>query len=356
MSSNKLRLIQKNFLQELTSAYTGKKTSLAFLRNPLSNSPVVKDGEIFQVISIGGSITRIALMKKRGKQLDLIGQKERKQPVFHTKEDFLSFIDRDIDEKVAAIAINFAYPLEPVLINGLLDGIFLYGTKEHEFRGLAEKHIGKEIEMHIGNTQKRSVKVSVANDTICLLLSGLIKYQKDELVCFVLGTGYNAAFFLDDQTAINLEAGNFNKFPFLDTTKIIDKTSAKPGVNVFEKEIAGGYLFQHFNLLARKKHLLFPPLSSTADLDAIARNGKKETALAQNILSHAAELVACQIAGIAQFKKRNLICVAEGSLFWNGWNFKEHVELTVKKLAPGYSISFTHIEHSPLIGAAQLIV
>lgn len=348
-----LQQVSQNFLKELEDAQSGKETSLAFLRNFVP-TPFVTDDEVFQVLVVGGSICRNVMMKRNSGEFTIISQSEKEQPIFHTKEDFLAFLALEVDHDVTHIALNFAFPLRPTVRDEKLDGILLYGTKEHTFEGLQGNHVGKMIEDYIKETQHRVIQICVANDTICLLLSGLTKTTWKDLACAIVGTGYNASFFLTEHEAVNLESGGFDKLPQDVLARKIDEGSSQPGMQLFEKQVSGGYLHRVFNQLLKDKGVSYPQVTSTKMLDALARKKNEVSKYAQQILSHSAKLVACQIAGMSLYRKRDLMCVVEGSLFWKGYQYKETVEKTLKDVS-NYTATFVHIENSSVLGAAKLI-
>ena len=57
-------IIKKNFLQELRDANAGKTTSLRFIKHVLPTEKLVSDDEVFQVLVVGGTVFRKALLKK----------------------------------------------------------------------------------------------------------------------------------------------------------------------------------------------------------------------------------------------------------------------------------------------------
>lgn len=356
MDNKTLALIQKNFVQELTLAEKNKKTSLPFIRHQLSLTPKVKKGEVFQVLRIGGSIYQNALVKRINGKIAIVKSIQKPLPVFTSKEVFLSFIEKAFNRDVDHLALNFAYPMTPISRDGYLDGKLIMGTKEHSFTGLTGNLVGETIEKHIKDTYKRTVRVALANDTVCLLLSGLTQFRWQGLVGGVIGTGLNFAIFLDEGTIVNLESANFDKFPQSSEGKRIDKASARPGSAFIEKEIAGGYLYQHFNIRLHKEGLDFPEIKSTKEMDVVAfKDIPLVSLLAREVSDHSSSLVACQIAGIAEFLARDCVFVIEGSLFWKGWRYKENVSVTVRQLVPQYQVSFVFVEESGVLGAAKLI-
>ena len=145
------------------------------------------------------------------------------------------------------------------------------------------------------------------------------------IVAGIVGTGTNFAFFLNKNTAVNLESGNSNHFPQSKTKKIIDRSSTNPEEQLFEKEVAGAYLFRHYQVNQSKKANHFP--QSTLDLNHLACQGDR---LAQKFFERSSALIASQIAGIYLFKKYYLKTIStdsaqlkppltfvmEGSVFW----------------------------------------
>jgi len=235
-SIEQLKSISGNFTQELQNAKDGKQASLAFIVHGLSPSPIVKDGEIFETLVIGGTDAKVAIFKRNGKNNEILGEIKKTKFTPKNEEEFLSFICSSISEDVNALAVNLAHPLKPVFDNGILDGVLLDVSKEGKFRGLIGKQIGRELKDYVFAKRNKIVEVAVANDTVCLLTSGLTQFTEDKLAGGIVGTGFNLAFFLEKNKLINLESGGFNKFPQTSTGKIIDRESAQPGVDLLKKK------------------------------------------------------------------------------------------------------------------------
>lgn len=356
MDIQTLRQVKTDFLSDLHQAALGQQTSLPFIRHHLGKASLVKSGDIFQALVIGGSIYQKATMKKEGNQVQIIEHDQEPQPPFLTKADFMTFLETHIHPDVEVIALNFAYPLMPVLRNGMLEGILQSGSKENSFDGLVGTQVGEEIETYMKHVHGRTIRVSLANDVICLLLSGLISHEWDAIAAGIVGTGLNFAIFLDKNTIVNLESANFTHFPQSEAGKEIDRLSASPGVALYEKEVSGAYLYQHFNILAKKRGIPFHVIDSSEQLDALVHHEIKEVAeLAQEVLDHSASLVAAQIAGILEFAKRDLNFIMQGSLYWKGDGYRERVMHLVIELVPDYHASYEQILHSDLLGAAKLV-
>lgn len=351
-----LKKVTSAFVKELRAAASGKKTSLSFIKHRLALNPSVKENEPFQVIRIGGSIYQKARLVRVKGAFRILSREQKKLPVFTSKKIFLSFIENVLDPGVSTVALNFAYPMKPVTRKGLLDGILLRGTKEHTFSGLMEKSIGETIEKYIADKRGVKIRVSVANDTVCLLLSGLTKFPWNTLVAGVIGTGINFATFLNKHSLVNLESAQFDKLAQTKEGKIIDKGSAKPGFARFEKETAGGYLYQHFNLKVKELGIKQKLVDTTKTLDALAHGDSPIiSTISREILERSAALIACQVAGLTLFHKRDMTFIIEGSLFWRGWHYKDNVAYFSRLLAPNYQVSFVFIDNSGILGAAKLV-
>lgn len=347
----KLADTSKHFASELKLACQNNNTSLAFIKHSLSTNKSTLQSA--HTIITGGTNWFSACVDNT---YALTHIASGTQPLFLTESDFLEFIEHIIPKNASNIGLNFAYPLNPVSRDGLLDGVLISGSKEHTFTGMTGKPVGKTIEDYLKNKRNQVVRVAVANDTICLLLSGLTKYSWNKTAAGIVGTGMNFALFEDEHTAVNLESGNFDKFQQSDEGKEINASSVDPGMGLFEKEVSGAYLYKHFNIRSTKSGLDIK-IATTQELDALASSSddKKANMLAQEILTYSARLVAAQIAGIMEYQKRDLTFVMQGSLFWKGYSYKETVNEMVKQLS-NYKADFVTIEHADLLGAAKLVI
>ena len=332
--------IAKNFLSELTSASQNKQSSLSFIKNTFPTQPLVQRG-LVQVFVIGGTNyeTSKATIAPDGSITELEnGRKTEKVPKFLDKHSFIHFIENLIDPACTAIAINFAWPIEPTKGSfGELDGILIHGTKEHLFEGLLGKAIGATIKKAI-NFDK---PITVVNDTVCLGQNGL-----------VVGSGFNICL-----NSTNLEAGSFNDFPPTDELEIIDHISKNKGYGRFEKMLSGNYLPLQYNLLAKNHQSGLPHLVSGKELTKLAEtDGTEAGDLARALLNRSARLVAAAIAGAYLFLNEDkLTFQTDGSLFWKGWEYKKTVEEALATLGvPQGSITFSYKKDIAIKGAFTL--
>jgi hexokinase len=350
-----LKSISNNFSDEIEQSNKGVPTSLRFVIHELP-APYIKDQEIFEILVIGGTICKKAICKKEDNKIIIIKNYKDKKLIVKHGQEFLDFINKEISNNITSLVLNFAYALSPISENKKLDGILLSVSKEISLESLINKKIGCEIEKHIFAKRSKKIKVSVANDTICLLLSGSTNYSWDSLAAGVVGTGINFAFFTQNNIPVNLESGSFNRFTQTKEGKIVDKVSLRPGKSLFEKETSGAYLYKLFNIILKENNINYPQISSTEELNIIScMKTSQISQIALNLLERSAHLVACQIAGIVLFKKQDMTFIMGGSLFRNGNNYKETVIKTVKILVPNYRVTFVEIENSAILGAAKII-
>lgn len=356
MNISHLTLIRNAFVYELQQASVGKAPSIAFIKHHLATQPLVNTDEIFQVLVIGGTNLKKASVRKSGTSVEVLTQVDLPVVPFHTKTDFMQFMEEQIDPRVSVVALNFAFALEPVFINGKLDGKLVVGAKEHAFEGLIGSTVGESIEEHILKARNQKITVTLANDTICLLLAGLNLYSWEEAACGIVGTGLNFAMFLDHTTAINLESGEFTGFELSEEAKEIDKDSRNPKKALLEKEVAGAYLYRHYNYRVRKENIATDSITSTQELNSIlADSTHPGYTVATAVMEHSAALVAMQASALMEFKKTSLGFNMSGSLFWKGNGYKEAVERITRELSPEYTASFIHIHNAEIAGAAHLV-
>jgi hexokinase len=357
LSQKSLVSLKNAFINALHNASVGQKSSIAFIKNPLQIS-TYEYFTCFQSLCVGGSIFEVADVHIRNGKIELKNYSKKPLPVIKDKDTLFKLISGVVSQDTQLVGMNFAYPLQPVIRDSVLDGVLLRGTKEHTFTGLVNKQVGKEIENYFLETEKKKITCVVANDTVCLVLAGLQKYKWKELVGGIVGTGTNFGFFLDKGTVVNLESGNFNDFVHSESLGYVDAISGNKGQQLFEKEVAGGYLYQHYNYYIRKFRIHSPEVASTEMLNEIAETTTHPGyTIACELLERSASMIAAQIVALHTFKKNKLCIVMEGSLYWKGHHYKEWVDEYVHRLGvPSSSISLTKVENSSVHGAAYLAV
>lgn len=350
--------IKQNFLSEIKAASKNEKSSLSFIKNVLSQKPLVSNG-VVQAIVIGGTNYVSSVVKVENGKSKILKTQKGRLPVFKTGVSFSSFINEILNIDAQALGINFAFPLNPIVgPNNELDGILLKGTKEHTFSGLIGHCIGETVRKVYFEKFEKLIPITVANDSVCLTLAG----TGSEDGGVILGTGFNMSLKITDngkKSIVNLEAGNFNCFKPTEAIKKIDALSEYPSKMLFEKSVSGRYLVDQFNIETKIKGLKLSPLKTSEDLSILAEtNSNAGSKLAYSILEKSAFLIACALAGIYEFKRypAKMEFITEGSLFWKGWKFEENVKKQLTQLGvPKNAIKFKFVEDSSLKGAIGLL-
>jgi hexokinase len=347
--------IKQSFYQELLLARDGKPSSISFIKHHLSKKPVVTNGHI-QGIVIGGTNYLIATEILSANETKKITRKSSgKLPELSNRKILADFFKKHLAPQAQAIGINFGFPLNPVVGSfGELDGILRYGTKEHTFTGLHES-IGELVK----SLTQNKIKVSVANDTVCLSLSG----NGTENGAIVAGTGFNMCLVLQnekDRKLINMESGNFNNFTPSPILQKIDAESEVPGGQLFEKAISGKYLALYFNEKVKERNLSIPLISTSQELSELSHGNHAGVAgdLARAIITRSAYLVGAAIAGVYEFYERpqTFTLIGEGSLLWEGWQYLENINKQLIKLGiPQGTVKIIHVKDSSINGAFSLL-
>ncbi len=277
---------------------------------------------------------------------------ERDIPQWNSIESLATFLYKILPDTISLISLNLALPLDPQVRDHRLDGVLLRATKSEMFLDCIGLPVGDTLEALLTHKLGRNIQVTVANDTSCLLLAAT-EYQdpKASLGALIVGTGYNLAYKTDTHL-INLEPGNMTDFDIPTETTQIDETSFNPGRQLLEKSISGHYLHHHYNLRFGST------LSKSRDLSRTASGEGRNAQNAKMILKESAARVAAQLIALAQFLETDTLqIVAEGSLFWHGYHYKEYVEQAFLDQSPSIiSLSWISIPNSSLVGAAKLVM
>jgi hexokinase len=351
--------VRTAFHKELTLASEGKSSSLSFITYSLPKSPLVTTG-VVQGIVIGGTnyvVSTIRILKS-GKQ-KVVNHHWGKLPIFADLKTLVDFLTTHLDPRADAVGINFGFPLKPIKGDfGEIDGKLIHGTKEHTFIGVTTS-IG-EIAREIYQIKyKKDIPVSVANDSVCLTLSG----DGSENGSFINGTGTNMCLKLVDKkkiTIVSLESGNFDKFPVTSVIKRLDTKSAVKGYYL-EKTIAGKYMAEYFNEKAKQLGIIIEPLKTSNQVSELAEreSNKPETKLAQALMERSAYLVAAITTGAYDFAGApdKYTIIGEGSVLWKGWNYRKNIKIQFSNLGiPDHTIKFKHVEDSSIKGALGLLI
>lgn len=355
--ADNLKRIKNAFLLELKLASKGEKSSLSYIKHVLPDKPLIQRG-LAEAVVIGGTNFEFATIRvNENRDYEVIRHTKGVLPVLDTASTLISVFEKNLNPAAEAVSVNFAFPLDPALgRHNELDGRFIKGTKEHTIRGLIGHPVGEFLKK---NVYKKEIPITVANDTVCLSLSG----DGVENAAMILGTGFNMSLNLFEKgksVVVNLEAGNFNGIDMTYPLSEIDKNSENPKEHIFEKAVSGAYLIKHFQRLAKQMNLPAVKINDTRDLSALAARPKtKSGKLAIQILNQSASYTASVIAGLYEFlgEPEKIEIITEGSLFWKGFNFRQSVELHLREFGIKKNAAiFKHVDSSSLKGAINLLL
>ena len=355
--SEKLIEIKLSFQAELEKAKKGEESSLSYLRHKLPSQRLVEEGGKFQVLSVGGTYLVSAMAMIVNGKIQLTDTKKLRLPDISSKQVFLDLMEESVDFDVELLALNFGYPMKAVYVDDYLDGVLLRKTKNHSFEGMIGEVVGQLVCEHLLEKRGQKLKVSTANDTICLALSGLSEVKASKIAGLILGTGCNMALFEGEDVVVNLESGNFDKFELSEAGREVDANSNNKQKQLFEKEISGGYLYQQVNFLAKKQGLELN-LTKSEELNGLCRD---ELSLfhkiAMQVMAKSACFVASSLAAMFDFvEEEELRVFVEGGVYWQASFYKEMVDLCLDKtFGLKGKIVFGKIKNSSLIGPAYLM-
>ena len=360
------RNLAAGLTNEFQAADGGEKTSLLYAKNPIPTQRLVEAGNTFQVLIIGGTHTHCATLQRRSEGLVIVESSKKPTPILHSREVLMDIVENNVNKETTVLGLNFAFPMQVIARGDILDGTLVSGTKEHTFNGLVGKNVGEEIEKELFARRGQKIQVAVCNDTVSLGLAGLDYIESKgiknaRVAAGIVGTGFNFGLFTEPSLFVNLESGNFSNFEHAKTTNFIDKNSTNPGKNIFEKEVGGRYLWEHFNLRAEQEGLNVS-LTDGLELSNLAEKDLTTAGqIASEILERAAGMVAAEIAAVNALSQqkmptssKTLYLAVEGSVFWNAYRFADAVKAILYEIS-NEEVEIFHVENSGILGTARLV-
>lgn len=362
-TASELKGIANVFVEHIENKLHNKQSSLAAVPHPFM-LPHLYDG-IGKSVVIGGTYILSADWEIQERNIKLLNKKTIPTPKYLDAQ-LISDLLFNTDAK--EIGLNIAFLMQPILRNKILDGIIIPGKREITLDERLNKHILGETLLQLRNQEKlvTSQEVAVANDSICLLLSGSILSQKP-LIAGIVGTGTNIAIYKTnvytsnqdsdvEGIALNLESGHFTNIPLTKWDHILDDQSSTKGRFLTEKQISGRYLYRLYNIIAQENNIDI--IMSSEDLNNISQDtDNRAHSLARDILNRSAQLLAMKLYACCIFlgiKAGKTPILMEGSLFWKSYQYKEQVKQWMHILAPAIDVNFSSVEESSLVGAAML--
>ncbi|MGB5445980.1 MAG: hypothetical protein WBM99_10785 [Psychromonas sp.] len=249
-----------DFASEMGAGLTGDESSLAMIASYINADAAVPANKPVIVLDAGGTNLRVCTVSfdTQGNaeiahfanyQMPGIAHELTRQEFYNRLCEYLQPVINMSD----AIGFCFSYPSE---ISPNKDGKLLFWTKEIKVPEVVGEYIGAGLLDALAQRGHTGKKIVLLNDTVSCLLAGKAvgeQRQYDGYIGFILGTGTNTAYIEDNHNigkldvqagtqVINVESGNFAKFPQGDIDKIYDAGTNNPGKQTFEKMISGRYL------------------------------------------------------------------------------------------------------------------
>ncbi|MGB2907714.1 MAG: hypothetical protein WBB73_11445 [Candidatus Aminicenantaceae bacterium] len=249
------------FQVEMKSGLSGAPSSLAMIPTFIPIDRPVPAGLPVIVLDAGGTFLRAATVVFDEQGLPHTEDFTRhRMPGADEELSAEAFYDRFVDillplaQRSDRVGFCFSYPAE-ITPDG--DGRLLTWTKEIKAPEVEGAYLGQNIGGRL-KVLGHNLKFTLLNDTVAVLLAGRSIPRSREFgsyVGFILGTGTNTSYVernhritkrndldLKGQQVINVESGNFARFPQTAVDKQLDAGTNNPGEYTFEKMISGAYL------------------------------------------------------------------------------------------------------------------
>ena len=223
------------------------------------------------VLDAGGTNLRCALVTlSHSPLLEHFSQREMpgrstvlsaQQFLFEIAEFMAPAIDAHYQRYSAApacLGFCFSYPSRIFMRNETeLDGVLLQWSKEIQVPELVGREIGvlllEALKGRFGPKAPR--RISLLNDTVATLLAGkAVNQNYDDFIGYILGTGINSCYaedsaqilgldarYREQRMIVNLESGNYCRFPQSEIDCEYDRLTQTPGSYLQEKACSGRY-------------------------------------------------------------------------------------------------------------------
>ncbi|KAK2540681.1 Hk3 [Columba livia] len=326
----------------------------------------------------------------------------------HIVECIMDFqVKQDLGDQVLPLGFTFSFPCQQL---GLDKAVLLTWTKGFSASDCVGKDVVQLLREAAQRKQHLGLKVvAVVNDTVGTMMSCGYDDPKCE-IGLIVGTGTNACYMEEmhnvgtvegeqGRMCINMEWGAFGDNGclddiFTDFDLVVDKKTINPGKQRFEKLISGMYLgeiVRHILLALVDKRLLFrgkpcPKLQtnnifptkflSTIEIDGLGlrkvqailedlelqatfEDSTLVREVCQTVSKRAAQLCAAGLAAVVEKMRQNqgldqlVVTVGvDGTLYKLHPCFSQHVQQTLKDLAPKCIVTFRQSEDGSGKGAA----
>lgn len=335
----------------------------------LSNIPTFvstasgKEKGICLAIDFGGTNIRIAKVSLTEKRIAILEQKKiaLNKITCDSLEELFMLLAKILGEMAAgeflSVGHTFSFPVEQITINSAK---FLHWTKEINLAVPVGTDINALLNLCLKKQGYNNVHaVAVINDTVAVLLAN--SYLGNNIfIGTIWGTGHNSCYYnFTKQMVINLESGNFNSLPMTKYDIALDLASTMPGQQRLEKFVAGRYLVELVNLIAKDLSITTDNLLTAADLSTYLQANKNDdlSRIICMVIERARQIISAEQAGIIKFLSNNLLRLdtcsigIDGALYV-GFKDSEPVLSNKTSVLAEKSVRFVYAQDISLCGAA----
>lgn len=256
---SEMRAIAARFCDTLERGLAGEACCLKMLPSYIG-LPTGRESGVFMTIDMGGSNLRCTKFRLHDGRAEKLSETKHKLVDPQGAYNLIS-ADADADKLFDFIADAVASQLEPgeelplgntfsfpCRQEGINEAYLVYWTKEIATRGVEGQNINKLLEAALRRRNVPVHPVAVLNDTVGTLLVALYQYPQAD-VGSIMGTGQNTCYLeyhhpiTGGPMIVNIESGNYDvALPFTAYDRETDRRSNQPGVQLFEKMVAGRYI------------------------------------------------------------------------------------------------------------------
>ncbi|ABO50335.1 hexokinase [Desulforamulus reducens MI-1] len=254
--------IARNFRAEMVAGQSGD-SSLKMLHTFITPPTGQETGE-FLAVDFGGTNVRIQLVELLGKGryrirknhsvmlCDPAGSYDYTLECTSGEELFDFIVEQIvklIDNKTHYfLGHTFSFPTKQI---DPARAILINWTKEFKTAGTEGKEVTSLLENALKRKSIRNVQpLSIINDTTATLLTAA--YGNDcANIGSICGTGHNTCYLeaAAGPVIINMESGNFNKFPLTTFDLVLNEASEQPNLQQLEKAVSGRYVGEIVRLI-----------------------------------------------------------------------------------------------------------
>jgi hexokinase len=274
LSYEQLKEMQYYMMHEMLEGLVGKPSSLKMLPSYVYKQDTKHCTGVYYALDLGGTNFRVIRMVLREGALinsnssfftipkDIMVGGTSSSLFGFIANSLLNFLnEKGSDDKTRPnIPLGFTFSF-PVQQHAIASGTLIKWTKEFTTSGVEGKDVVALLQKALRKANINMKVVALCNDTVGTLIARFFHDRHTEMGV-ILGTGANACYWEksrnvtkdpivvargDQETVVNMEFGGFDSqhvhcLPVTDFDISLDKNSANPGDQRFEKMISGYYL------------------------------------------------------------------------------------------------------------------